>query len=158
MRARTWLIGVAFVATIGCLPRVEGEPLGHPRIRVWLHDIDATGAKEVFTIDPAGRFVLEDWVAIGETKWTVHHCLGQLPSERVAPVFASFAAADLDGTKQTFGEDGQTEAGPQTLLLYVQPSTAGHPRDRAEFDRLIALVEPLRAEATLQCPDHPRRG
>lgn len=139
---------------LGCPSRID--PLGFPRIRVWVTD-DAAGWKDVFTIDPSGRFVLESWEQVSPGKFSVKSCPGQLPVARVAPVFASFDAAQLDGIKQTFGEPGHADSGPQTLLLYVRGREAGHPRDRGEFDRLDALVDELRVEASVHCIDHPRR-
>ena len=158
VRSNSWWLGVVLVGMLGCLPN-GGEPLGHPRIRVWVED-DAAGWKEVFTIDTSGRFVLESWTEGSRGNFSVKGCPGQLPVARVAPVFASFDAAQLDGTKQAFGEPGHADSGPQTKLLYVRDVRAqdvGHPRDRAEFDRLDALVDELRVEAALHCVDHPRR-
>jgi hypothetical protein len=154
VRSNWWWVGVVLVGILGCPTR--GDPLGFPRIRVWVTD-DAAGWKELLTIDPGGRFVLEAWTEVSPGKFKVEACPGQLPVARVAPVFASFDAAQLDGIKQTFGEPGHADSGPQTLLLYVGPREAGHPRDRDEFDRLDALVDELRVEASLHCVDHPRR-
>jgi hypothetical protein len=149
------LVAVVLVGMLGCFPP-RGEPLGFPRIRVWIED-DAAGWKEVFTLDPSGRFVLESWTEVSPRKFSVDGCPGQLPVARVAPVFASFDAAQLDGVKQAFGEVGHGDSGPQTKLIYVRGRESGHPRDRDEFDRLDALVDELRAEAALQCVDHLRR-
>jgi hypothetical protein len=150
----SWWVGVVLVGMLGCPSR--GEPLDFPRIRVWVTD-DAAGWKEVFTIDPGGRFVLESWAEVSPGKFSVEACPGELPLARVAPVFASFDAAQLDGIKQAFGEVGHADSGPQTLLIYVRAREAGHPHDRGEFDRLDALVDELRVEASLHCVDHPRR-
>lgn len=149
VHSKAWWVGVVLGGMLGCLPP-KGEPLGYPRIRVWVED-DAAGRKEVFTIDPGGRFVLEFWTEVSPGKFSVKGCPGELPVARVAPVFASFDAAPLDGVKQAYGEPGHADSGPQTKLLYVRGREVGHPRDRAEFDRLDALVDELRVEAALHC-------
>jgi hypothetical protein len=149
MRVRLIGFAIALVGVIGCLPE-RGEPLGFPRIRTWETEIDAVGGKVVFTLDPGGRFVLESWTEVSPGKFSVKGCPGELPINRVAPVFARFDAAALDGIKQEYREAGRTD-GPLTLMLYIRGREAGHPRDQAEFDQLDPLVDELRAEARLLC-------
>jgi hypothetical protein len=154
VRSNSWWVGVVLVGMLGCLK--PHHPLGYPRIRVLVTD-DAAGWEEVFTIDPGGRFLLQFYTEFSPGKFSVKACPGQLPVTRVAPAFASFDAAQLDGIKQAFGEPGHADSGPQTLLMYVRGREVGHPRDRGEFDRLEALADELRDEASLHCVDHPRR-
>lgn len=154
MRSNSWWVSVVLVGVLGCPTRID--PLGYPQIRVSVTD-DAAGWKQVFSIDPGGRFILESWAEGSPGRFSVKACPGQLPVARVAPVFASFDAAQLDGIKRAFGEPGHAGAGPQTLLLYVRGREVGHPRDQGEFDRLEALVDELRVEASPHCIDHPWR-
>lgn len=108
------------------------------------------GGKVVFTVDPGGRFVLASWAEVSPDKFSVESCPGELPIARVAPVFARFDAAALDGIKREYVEAGRVD-GPRTLMLYVRGREVGHPRDQAEFDQLDPLVDELRAEARLLC-------
>lgn len=146
-RVRSIAVVLALVVTVGCLPR-RGEPLGHPRIRVWEKQLDGGGT--LFTLDPTGRFVVESHTPTAPRTIAVRGCPGQLTLARVAPVFERFEAAALDGAKQEYVEAGRAD-GTRTLLIYVEGRDGSYPHDQAEFEALDDLVDELRFEAWVQC-------